>query len=107
MKFNCLKILALTALFLAGPVACSNESADVLGAGSVDIDFNASVVVDFNALSGDIEAKTKRGDIVYDLSRASAYDEVSSTLRRPGPFTSQLHISRWMPKAWSPSSPSV
>ena len=96
MKFNCLKILALTALFLTGPVACSNESADVLGAGSVDIDFNASVVVDFNALSGDIEAKTKRGDIVYDLSRASAYDEVSSSLRCAGldPFTSQLHISR-------------
>jgi hypothetical protein len=75
--------------------ACSSEGVSP-GSDSVDIDFHATVAVDFHALHGDVEAETRRGDIVYDLRKAADYVDFEDQIRCVGldPFTSLLTITR-------------
>ena len=72
----------------------SDEGGSAMG--DVHVDFHATVAVDFHALSGDIEAKTRRGDIVYDLRKASDYVSFEDRIQCVGldPFASTLRITR-------------
>ena len=75
--------------------ACSSDM-DGASTGSVDIDFHATVAVDFHALIGDVTAETRRGDIIYDLRKATDYVDFADQIRCVGldPFTSTLTITR-------------
>lgn len=77
--------------------ACSGDGDTAEGAdGNVEIDFHATVAVDFHALVGDVPAETRRGDIVYDLRKASDYVGFEDRIRCVGldPYASTLTVNR-------------
>lgn len=96
MLRNSLMFCLITTALLLGAPACSSEGAGVDDTSSVDMTFQASVAVDFHALDGDVEAQTRRGDIVYDMRKVSKYLELATRLRCVGldPFASKLSITR-------------
>ena len=87
--------LGFVACLAIATVGCSNET-DTKASGVVDIDFRGSVEIDFRALEGDSPAGTQRGDIVFDLRKASDFESYANRVRCVGldPFASTLQITR-------------
>ena len=96
MRTNHLQRLVLIGALAFQALACSTESGANLNGDMIDVDFRAMVAVDFNAMKGDVEAATQRGDIVYDLRKATTYADIVERLRCVGldPFASELTITR-------------
>ena len=84
-----LGFVACLGIFAAG---CSDDAAPNE---AVNVDFRASVEVDFHALQGDTPAATRRGDIVFDLRKSSDYEDYADQIRCVGldPFDSSLKIA--------------